>query len=132
MALFNKTPEEKAAAAEAKALQKEEERRAKLAEQEAKAHAALHKYGIDFDSYSDEDLHAVMVAGARMITGRMAGTGLYEFGSILGGNSDTGMIMTLLKTQIEQNWMLMRQNEQIIRELREIRNNTDGLELAEE
>ena len=70
--------------------------------------------------------------GIKNVNTRMAGTGLYEFGSLLpGGNSDAAMQMTLLKAQIEQGWILVRQNEQIIRLLREIKENTEGIVFEE-
>lgn len=120
MGLF-KSEAEKAAAAKQKAE-----------EQAAKERALLQQYGLDFENYDDDDLRSVMSWGIKNVNTRMAGTGLYEFGSLLpGGNSDAAMQMTLLKAQIEQGWILVRQNEQIIRLLREIKENTEGIVFEE-
>lgn len=93
-------------------------------QQMAQFKAQLNKYGLDFDSYSDEDLQRILMNDIAEVTGSLRGTGLYAIGDILTlGSGDTGMIMTLLQAQISQNWILVRQNEQILRELRKLNGN---------
>ncbi len=120
MGLF-KSEEDKRAAAQQKA-----------AEQAAKERELLRKYGLDFEHYDDDDLQSALFQGIKNVNASMAGTGLYEFGSLLpGGNSDAAMQMALLKAQLEQGWIIVRQNEQMIRLLREIKENTDGIVFEE-
>lgn len=106
------------------------ERKRQIAEREAEINAAyelqkqketLKKSGLDLDSYSDEELQALLVKDIADINLGLMGTKLYQLGSILTvGNSDTGMIMAMLRAQIEQNWVVIRQNELIIRELKKL------------
>lgn len=121
MGLF-KTPEEKAQSAQAK-----------LDAMEEKKLDQLRKKGLDLANYSDAKLKKQIEKSMIEANSRMAGTGVYQTATMLpGGNADAGMIMSLLKAQIDQNWIMIRQNELIIRRLDEIASNTEGLELAEE
>jgi hypothetical protein len=86
----------------------------------AKARAAVQKYGLDFDKYSDEDLRRLNAASCLNISGDLAGSGFYSFGSLLNGNSDQAFLMEMSRAQVEQNFILMRQNEQIIRLLKKL------------
>lgn len=84
-----------------------------------KAEKQLRKHGLDLDSMSDFDIKTANANDIRDMDLSTLGTGLYSFGSLLSGNSDTSMIIDLLKAQIRQQWIIVRQNEQIIRLLSE-------------
>ena len=85
----------------------------KQAEQEAKDKAAMEKFGVDFDSYTSEDIKEKNVAS-------LAGSKMYSFGSLLSGNSNETFALEMSRAQVEQNFILMRQNEEIIRLLKQI------------
>ena len=84
----------------------------KQAEQEAKDKAAMEKFGVDFDSYTSDDL--------KEIASSLAGSKMYSFGSLLSGNSNETFALEMSRAQVEQNFILMRQNEEIIRLLKQI------------
>ena len=84
----------------------------KQAEQEAKDKAAMEKFGVDFDSYTSDDI--------KEIASSLAGSKMYSFGSLLSGNSNETFALEMSRAQVEQNFILMRQNEEIIRLLKQI------------
>lgn len=92
----------------------------KQAKQEAKDKAALEKFGLDFDSYSLDEIRCRNIASSKEIAGSLAGSKLYSFGSLLSGNSNETFSLELARAQVEQNFILMRQNEEILRLLKEI------------
>lgn len=81
----------------------------------------LDRFGIDFESYSDEEIRTRNAQSAREIAASLAGSKLYSFGSVISSNANEAFIMELLRAQVEQNWILMRQNEEIIRLLKDIK-----------
>ena len=92
----------------------------KQAEQEAKDKAAMEKFGVDFDSYTSEDIKEKNVASLKEIASSLAGSKMYSFGSLLSGNSNETFALEMSRAQVEQNFILMRQNEEIIRLLKQI------------
>lgn len=60
----------------------------KQAEQEAKDKAAMEKFGVDFDSYTSDDIKEKNVASLKEIASSLAGSKMYSFGSLLSGNSN--------------------------------------------
>lgn len=104
--MFGKNAEDKAA-----------EKRAK---QEVKDKAALEKFGLDFDSYAENDLRRRNINSAKEIAGSLAGSKLYSFGSLLSGSANETFSLELARAQVEQNFILIRQNEEIIRLLKKI------------
>ena len=91
----------------------------KQAEQEAKDKAAMEKFGVDFDSYTSDDIKEKNVASLKEIASSLAGSKMY-FGSLLSGNSNETFALEMSRAQVEQNFILMRQNEEIIRLLKQI------------
>ena len=83
---------------------------------------ALEKFGLDFDKYTDVELRNRNVNSAKEISTSLAGSKMYSFGSLLKGNSNETFALELARAQVEQNFILMRQNEEIIRLLKEISN----------
>ncbi|PKQ19178.1 MAG: hypothetical protein CVT66_11440 [Actinobacteria bacterium HGW-Actinobacteria-6] len=75
----------------------------------------MEKYGLDLDSYSDDELRLRNGSAVRAIASTLAGSGMFAAGSLLSGNSADAFKLNLAKAQIEQNWILIRQNEEIIR-----------------
>lgn len=92
----------------------------KQAEQEAKDKAAMEKLGVDFDSYTSDDIKEKNVASLKEIASSLAGSKMYSFGSLLSGNSNETFALEMSRAQVEQNFILMRQNEEIIRLLKQI------------
>lgn len=84
----------------------------------------LRKHGLDFEHMSDIDLTKCNAADIRKMDLSSFGSGLYSIGQLLSGDADTAFIIDLLKAQMRQQWVLVRQNEQIIRLLREIAYNS--------
>ena len=92
----------------------------KQAEQEAKDKAAMEKFAVDFDSYTSDDIKEKKVASLKEIASSLAGSKMYSFGSLLSGNSNETFALEMSRAQVEQNFILMRQNEEIIRLLKQI------------
>ena len=102
--MFGKSAEDKAAEKQAK--------------QAAKDKAAMEKFGLDFDSYTENDLRRRNINSAKEIAGSLAGSKLYSFGSLLSGSANETFSLELARAQVEQNFILIRQNEEIIRLLK--------------
>lgn len=100
---------------------KSAKRAEKLEEQKRKEREALQRVGLDLENYSDEDMQRLNIRNIKEVSSNLAGSGLYSFGSLLSGNSDITYVINGQKALIEQNWILIRQNEQIIRLLKEPR-----------
>ena len=89
-----------------------------IARQEKEAYKArvqLDKFGLDFDHYNLDDLHARNIDSVKEISASLAGSKLYSFGSLLSGDANQTFLMEMERAQVEQNMILMRQNEEIIR-----------------
>ena len=87
----------------------------------AKEAAALGKFGLDFDNYSLDDIRQKNIESSKQIATSLAGSKLYSFGSLLSGNSNESFMLEMQRAQVEQNFILMRQNEEIIRLLKELK-----------
>ena len=85
----------------------------------------LRSHGLAFDEMSDEDLSHSNCEDIRDMDAKMAGSGLYSLGSLLSGNGDAAFMIDLMKAQIRQQWVIVRQNEQIIRLLKGLADNSD-------
>ena len=104
--MFGKSAEDKAAEKQAK--------------QEAKDRAAMEKFGLDFDSYTEADIRRKNINSAKEKAGSLAGSKMYSFGSLFTGSANETFSLELARAQVEQNFILMRQNEEIIRLLKKI------------
>ena len=80
-----------------------------------KLHARLDQFGVDFDNCDYMELRRRNAAAAKQIAGSLAGSKLYSIGSLFSGNANQTFIMEMLRAQVEQNFILMRQNEELIR-----------------
>lgn len=89
-------------------------------EEMERARRRLRKHGLDFAGMSDDELLRCNVEDIRDMDAKLAGSGLYSLGSLLSGNADTSFMIDLLKAQIRQQWVIARQNEQIIRLLKDL------------
>lgn len=89
-------------------------------EEMERARRRLRKHGLDFAGMSDDELLRCNVEDIRDMDAKLAGSGLYSLGSLLTGNADTSFMIDLLKAQIRQQWVIARQNEQIIRLLKDL------------
>lgn len=90
------------------------------AKQAAKDKASMERLGVDFSSYTSEDLNSKNIASLRQIASSLAGSKMYSFGSLLSGNANETFALELARAQVEQNFILMRQNEEIIRLLKQL------------
>ena len=92
----------------------------KQAKQAAKDKAASKKFGLDFENYSLEEIRNRNISSSKEIASSLAGSKLYSFASLLSRNSNETFALELARAQVEQNFILMRQNEEIIRLLKEL------------
>lgn len=103
-----------------RASEKEQRENLKADIENEKLKAKLQASGLDLDSYTDDDIRQRVMQEIASVNSSLVGSGLYQFGSLLSGHGDTGMIMSLLQAIINQNWILVRQNEQLLRELKKM------------
>ena len=84
----------------------------------------LTTYMANFVSYIGkvlpDDIKEKNVASLKEIASSLAGSKMYSFGSLLSGNSNETFALEMSRAQVEQNFILMRQNEEIIRLLKQI------------
>lgn len=85
---------------------------------EEKFAAKMEKFGIDLDRYSLDELRRRNAEAASEIAANLAGSKMYSTGALLAGDSGTAFLMQMNRAQVEQNFILMRQNEEIIRLLK--------------
>lgn len=102
--------------------QKKEEEQKKLKDQQDKIKEALMALGVDFDSYSDKEIKErnkkdVLPIRAGMIVNPMADAVVTA--SL---KSSERLVLMRLDDLIHQNWILIRQNELILRTLNKIVN----------
>ena len=67
-----------------------------------------------------DDIKEKNVASLKEIASSLAGSKMYSLGSLLSGNSNETFALEMSRAQVEQNFILMRQNEEIIRLLKQI------------
>lgn len=102
-------------------LKSKEEKLKERAEKElAKQQAALEKLGLNFAAYDISMIDKLNANSAREISSSLAGSKLYSFGSLLSGNSNETFALEMARAQVEENLMLIRQNEIIIRLLNKL------------
>jgi len=93
-------------------------------EEEEKQHtddiAILDKYGLNFDNYSNDEMNKRNISSIRAVDSFLYGSTAWSTASLLTLNLNERFLIELAKAQVEQNWILMRQNEQIIRELEKL------------
>lgn len=96
MGMFDKkSPEEKAAA------------------NHAKEQALLDKHGLDLNAYDEEAIRAKNVDNIRAIVSSLFGTGFYQ-AMTFGSNADKATV-GYLGAIVQQNWIIIRQQERMIR-----------------
>lgn len=76
------------------------------------------KFGIDLDNYEYDELRDKNKETAIKISSALAGSKLYSMGSLLSGKPEQTFMIELNRAQVEQNFILIRQNEEIIRWLK--------------
>lgn len=79
----------------------------------------------DLSDYSKDELRNENAESVDKIASELAGSGLYKMGSLF-TKSEVAFQMSIGKAQIEQNWILIRQNEEIIRLLDKIDEKLQG------
>ena len=94
---------------------KEEKLKERTEKELAKQQAALEKLGLNFAAYDINTIDKLNGDSAREISSSLAGSKLYSFGSLLSDNSDEAFALEMARAQVEENLILIRQNEIIIR-----------------
>lgn len=94
---------------------KEEKLKERTEKELAKQQAALEKLGLNFEAYDIDMIKKLNGNSAREISSSLAGSKLYSFGSLLSGNSNEAFALEMARAQVEENLILIRQNEIIIR-----------------
>lgn len=112
MGFFSKTEEEKT---------KEKKENQLLVEKKTKE--ALVRLGVDFDSYSDEEIKKKIKNDISFIDMTFPLNIMSEFLTNFGMTSFQRIEFMKLQTLVSQNWVLIRQNELIIRSLEKINKN---------
>lgn len=94
---------------------REEKMREKAEKELVKQTAALEKLGLNLAAYDIETIDKLNGNSAREISNSLAGSKLYSFGSLLTGNANETFALEMARAQVEENLILIRQNEIIIR-----------------
>ena len=94
---------------------KEEKLKERTEKKLAKQQATLEKLGLNFAAYDISMLDKLNENSASEISSSLAGSKLYSFGSLLSGNSNETFALEMARAQVEENLILIRQNEIIIR-----------------
>lgn len=81
------------------------------------ANETLAKVGLDLDNASPSDIKQHNAASVRKIRSDMAGNGLIKAGATFSGSATERAALGYYSALVEQNWILIRQNELIIRYL---------------
>ncbi len=118
--------------AEAKKQARDEERPQEeaahaLAQSNKKAaqdHAALEKYGLNLDEYDQKTIKQKNIDNIRRLAQDLLGNNFIKFGMALSfGKVEEQAKITYLSALVEQNWILIRQQEQVIKLLERLTNN---------
>jgi len=89
-----------------------------------KARILLKKHGFDIENYSEEELNELNAKTLRKIGQDLLGKGLMKAGLALSlAKAADQLTVGYLSILVEQGWIQMRQNEIIIREIKEISKN---------
>lgn len=79
----------------------------------------IDKYGLDFQSYDEQKISSENDKNIKQIATDLNNAKLMGLGAALsGGNGNLISIAGLLKAMVGQNWILIRQNELLIRRLK--------------
>lgn len=84
-------------------------------------HAAkLEKLGLNLDRYDDAELRALNTQDVDQMAATLLGSKFYSFGSLLAGSPSEVFQTEMARVQVSQKMILIRQNEEIIRLLRQL------------
>lgn len=91
--------------------------------QKDKMHETLEKYGLDLENYSIDEIRKRNGDNLRRIASDLAGNKWFKAGLALSfAKASEQATVTFLSATVEQNWILLRQNEIIIKELQKLNN----------
>ena len=97
----------------------EEKHNAIMKEKEEKNKASLRKilqnYGLDIEDYSDDQIKVENIKNINKVSNELAGSGWLKAGLSLSFQPYERQSLGYLSALMEQNWILIRQNELIIR-----------------
>ncbi len=85
-----------------------------------KTRQSLDSYGLDVDSYSDAEVKNYNARNIARIRSDLRGNGLLKAGITFSGNATDKAKVSYLSALVEQNWVLIRQNELILRRLEKL------------
>lgn len=86
-------------------------------EVDQKTAETLAKYGLDLEHATDAYIKKANAQNIRKVRSELMGNGLLKAGLTFGGSVTERAHLGYLSALVEQNWILMRQNELIIRQL---------------
>lgn len=90
-------------------------------EQEEKTRKFLEKYGLDLEHYSSDDIKQKNVLNLHKIADDLRANKWFKAGMALSfAKGEEQAKVTYLSALVEQNWILVRQNEIIIKELQKV------------
>lgn len=85
---------------------------------EEKLSIKMDQLGMDLDRYSIDELRRRNTAAVNQLAATLAGSRLYSVGSALSGRPSEVFQTEMARAQVEQNFIMIRQNEEIIRMLK--------------
>lgn len=80
-----------------------------------KTHKTLDKLNLDVASYSTEEIRRYNAQSINKIRQDMTGNGLIKMGVVFSGSATEKATLGYLSALVEQNWILIRQNELLIK-----------------
>lgn len=87
---------------------------------EEKLAIKMDQLGMDLNSYSIDELRRRNTAAIDQIAATLSGSRFYSIGSALSGKPSEVFQTEMARVQVDQNFILIRQNEEIIRLLKGI------------
>ena len=89
----------------------------KALQQEEKQRKVYEKFGLDIAGYSPEQLRQENYRNIQRISTELAGSQWEKLALALKGSAYEGFMLSYMSSLVEQNWILIRQNELILRKL---------------
>lgn len=90
----------------------------KLASQKQKVIDTLEKFGLNIEDYSDSEIRTKNSQNIRRVTSDLVGNGMIKASMAFSfAKAEEQAKVSYLSALVEQNWILIRQNEAIIRKL---------------
>ncbi len=93
----------------------------KSPEEQQKLKATLNKFGLDIDNYTKQDLDRRNIEAIQKIYKNLTGNKLIEVGMALSfSKAEEQAKVSYLGALVDQNWIIIRQNEAMLRSLEKL------------